>query len=223
MQEPRCENSRFIGTFRSVGASVERFPKGCAENEAAFEGLAKIVDGLQYEGYILSPSNSYQVGLTFDHRIVEQVRLLQRQCTSEPLLKAPREIAQAVGRNADLLLQVPETGGMIVVEIEKANKEKILRDIVKMLLFLDGGQADLAALICPRNYAHAGGVWRVFDTAHQVLQSFIRVTELSDSKAKRLALIGFTQEVFLNGAWVHWNTETRLTFQKLARPYFEKT
>jgi hypothetical protein len=76
---------------------------------------------------------------------------------------------------------------MIVVEIEKANEEKVLRDVVKMLLFLDAGQAELAALICPRNYVHSGGAWRVFDTARQVLRAFIHVTHLPESQAKRLA------------------------------------
>jgi hypothetical protein len=33
-----------------------------------------------------------------------------------------------------MLFRVPSTGNVVVVEIEKANREKILRDIVKMLV-----------------------------------------------------------------------------------------
>ena len=109
---------------------------------------------------------------------------------------------------------------MMVIEIEKANKEKILRDIVKMLLFLNEGQAELAALICPRNYVHTGGVWQVFETAKQVLRAFVDVTELPPSKARRIALIGCTQEVFVGGDWTKWNNERRLEFVQLAKSRF---
>jgi len=50
-----------------------------------------------------------------------------------------------------------------------------------MLLFFDVGQADFAALVCPRNYVHTlhtDGPWKLFDTANQVLRAFARVTEL---------------------------------------------
>lgn len=187
MQEPRWEDSRFIASFRSVETSVERFPSGCIEYGEAFDDLARMVDNLHYEGYILSPRNNYQVNLTFDQCVVDQMCLASRECISQPRLSAPQEVAEAVGRYADLLLRAPQIGGMIVVEIEKANEEKVLRDVVKMLLFLDAGQAELAALICPRNYVHSGGAWRVFDTARQVLRAFIHVTHLPESQAKRLA------------------------------------
>jgi len=199
MQDPKWENSQFVASFRSIDASVERFPADCDENSEAFDDLARAVDRLDYEGYIVSPSDSYQVNLSFDQRIVERLCLTERKCISEPVLNAPRQVARAVGQKADLLIGSPGTGGMIVVEVEKANKEKILRDMVKILLFIDAGQADLGVLICPRNYAHAKGIWRVFDTASQVLRSFVHVTQLPDTKARRLALIGFTQEIFLEG------------------------
>ena len=133
----------------------------------------------------------------------------------------PGEVARAVGRKADMLLRVPGTDSVVVVEIEKANREKILRDIVKMLLFFESSQADLAALICPRNYVHTNGVWRVFDTARQVLRAFIRVTDLPQSKASRLALIGFTQEIFLGGRWITWDETAREDFQAQAREHFD--
>ncbi|MDQ6700970.1 MAG: hypothetical protein M3Z36_12390 [Acidobacteriota bacterium] len=158
--------------------------------------------------------------MTFDQSLIARLRANSRECVSEPLLNAPRAVAQAVGRNADVLLRLPH-GPMLVIEIEKANEEKILRDIIKMLLFVEAGQAELAALICPRNYIHAGGVWRVFDTARQVLRSFVHVTELPASKAGRIALIGCTQEVFMDGCWTLWNKATRAEFQRRSRHYFE--
>jgi hypothetical protein len=113
-----------------VEASVECFRTSRSENANVFNHLVRIIATLQYDGYVVSPKNNYQVNLTFDQRIVEQMHSRQCECTIEPILNSSQELAQAVGRKADLLIRVPETNERIIVEIEKANKEKILRDIV---------------------------------------------------------------------------------------------
>lgn len=221
MEEPRWNNARLWADFRSTDVCIERFPEGCDGGEGAYEDLVKLVGDLRYEGYIQGKENSYQVNLSFGDKLHERACLGGHECTGGPILSAPREVARAVGLKADMLLGVPRTGNVVVVEIEKAKREKILRDIVKMLLFFEASQADLAALVCPRNYVHSGGVWKVFDTARQVLRAFVRVTQLPESKAKRLALIGFTQEVFLGGKWTAWDEAARKELQALARKHFE--
>lgn len=221
MREPWWENARLWADFRATDVCIERFPEGSDGGAAAFEGLVGLVGGVRYEGYIEGKENSYQVNLNFDDKLHERACAAGQECASGPVLSAPREVARAVGLKADMLLRVPGTGDMIVVEIEKANREKILRDIVKMLLFFEASQADLAALICPRNYVHGGGVWKVFDTARQVLRAFVRVTQLPQPKASRLALIGFTQQVFLGGEWTAWDETSRGEFQSHARKHFE--
>jgi len=221
MEEPRWENARLLADFRSTDVCIERFPEGCDGGAGAYEELVKLVGDLRYDGYIGGKENSYQVNLNFDDKLHERACAGGHDCTNKPPLSAPREVARAVGLEADMLLRVPSTGNVLVVEIEKANREKILRDIVKMLLFFEAGQADLAALVCPRNYVHGNGVWKVFDIAHQVLRAFIRVTQLPESKANRLALIGFTQEVFLGGKWTAWDEAAREEFQAHARKHFE--
>src|SRR5207247_397142 len=117
----------------------ERFTAGATDNKKEFDRLAGTVDTLEYQGYITSSNNNYQVNLTLDDCIAEQICLAQCECISDPTLKASPELAQAVGRNADLLVRVPLSDSRIIVEIEKANKEKIPRDIIKMLLFFDAG------------------------------------------------------------------------------------
>jgi hypothetical protein len=52
-------------------------------------------------------------------------------------------------------------GKTVAVEIEKANREKILRDILKCHVYLCAG-ADFAIVGLPRNYAHKHGVWDLF-------------------------------------------------------------
>ena len=221
MQEPRWENARLWADFRATDVSIERFPEDCDSGAAAYEALGGLVGDLRYQGYIEGKENGYQVNLNFDDKVHERACSEGQDCASETVLRAPREVARAVGRKADMLLRVPGTDSVVVVEIEKANREKILRDIVKMLLFFESSQADLAALICPRNYVHTNGVWRVFDTARQVLRAFIRVTDLPQSKASRLALIGFTQEIFLGGRWITWDETAREDFQAQAREHFD--
>ena len=151
---PRCENARFCADFRSVDARIDHLPE-CREDDAAeYQALVNLVEDLRYEGYIKSKKNTYQVDFEFDNEL--HVRLCSRGhgCTSGPVLNAPNEVARAVGLNADLLVRGINAARVLVVEIEKSNREKILRDIVKMLLFFDAGQADFAALVCPRNYVH---------------------------------------------------------------------
>lgn len=223
MQEPKSEHSQFSATLRAVDACIERFPDGCTDKADQYKPLLQAIEGLEYEGSILGKANSYQVNLHLDGKLHEQLCSSGLKCSSTPGLDIPREVARAVGQKADLLVQIPVTGNRIVVEIEKANREKILRDVVKMLLFFDADQADLAALVCPRNYVHNGGVWNLFETAHQVLRAFIRVTGLPESKANRVALIGFTQQIFLEGKWTAWNESTRTQFQERARKHFEST
>lgn len=221
MREPRWENGWFWADFRCVDVCVERFPEGCGGGVPPYQEIVRLVQDLQYEGYIKSKENSYQVNLNFDDKLHARVCSGGIECISGPVLHAANEVARAVGLNADLLLRVPSNGSAVVVEIEKANREKILRDIVKMLLFFEAGQADLAVLVCPRNYVHTGGVWNLFDTAQQVLRAFVRVTELPPSKSERFALIGFTQEIFVDGRWTVWDKGRRSWFQAQAREHFE--
>ncbi len=221
MQEPRWENARLVAHFRATDVCIERFPEDCTDGQEAYGHLLKLVADLRYQGYIRSKKNSYQVNFNFDDKLHERACAEGQGCENGPELIAPHEVAGAVGRNADTLLRVPGAGKGLVVEVEKANREKILRDIVKMLLFFEARQADLAALVCPRNYVHRRGVWRVFDTARQVIRAFVRVTELPEAKVKRLALIGFTKEVFLDGKWTIWSKATREKFQACARKHFE--
>lgn len=223
MREPLWKNSRFVADFRAVDVVVERFPLGCDEHKELFDCVRLALLDLTYTGYIESPKNGYQVNLTLDQELVARLCECEFKCEAEPRIATDQEIAQAVGRNADILIQRSDSEVKIIVEVEKANREKILRDIVKMLLFLENGQAELAALICPRNYAHGTGVWPVFRTAQQVLRAFLRVTELPERKQRQIALIGCTQEIFLQGQWREWNEISRAQLQTSASPYFSTT
>ncbi len=71
-----------------MDACVERFPHGSTESAEAFADVARVVEGLCYDGFISSPKNGYQVNLTFDERLVAQLRASSRECVSEPVRRA---------------------------------------------------------------------------------------------------------------------------------------
>ncbi len=67
-----------------------------------------------------------------------------------------------------------ENGTFMVVEVEKANREKILYDFLKFHMYLQSG-ADLGLLFLPKNYSHRGGEWDLFDwgkTRHQQARDY---------------------------------------------------
>jgi hypothetical protein len=180
------------------------------------------VEDLAYNGYIESASNSYQINFSFDRALEESLVASGLVCTPANL-SMPGEIISLVGRGADFKVECGPNRERAVVEIEKAQKEKILRDFVKLLLFLDEGSADCGLLICPRNYAHGtgNGLWHVFDTARQVTQALVRAAEIPERKADRIALIGYTQEIFINGEWRLWCKDCRSDFQGEAKLFFQ--
>ena len=73
-----------------------------------------------------------------------------------------------------------------------------------------------------RGDVYSTGVWRAFDTAGQVLRSFIRVTSLPKEKAQRIALVGFTQQIFINGSWTSWDKNTRSQLVENAKPHVDR-
>lgn len=221
MKEPTEWQGTFAAHFRGTQAQVQRFGSPTAFTET-FKAIADHVEGLEYNGYIESASNSYQVNFSFDQALAKRLSASGLVCTPATL-STPDEIISLVGRDADFKVALGPNNERVVVEIEKAQKEKILRDFVKLLLFLDEGSADFGLLICPRNYAHGtgSGIWRIFDTARQVTQALVQAAEIPAKKADRIALIGYTQEIFINGEWRIWSKDCRCDFQGQAKSFFQ--
>ena len=80
----------------------------------------------------------------------------------------------------------------VAVEIEKANREKILRDFLKCHIYLHSG-AHFAVVVLPRNYAHKHGVWNLFAFGverHNECRTYGFGTA---DKLGRILLLGFDQ------------------------------
>src|SRR5262245_15937270 len=116
MKEPKWDGSRFIASFRVRETSVERFPSDCSDNAKAFHRIARDIIGLRYEAFVASSKNNHQISVTFDQCVVDAMCSRKLKCISEPKLEWSKEVTQAVGRNADMLIHLPK-GGRIIVEV----------------------------------------------------------------------------------------------------------
>jgi hypothetical protein len=90
-------------------------------------------------------------------------------------------------------------GWTVAVEIEKSNREKILRDILKCHMYLDAG-ADFALIGLPRNYPHKLGVWNLFDFGVSRLRECLTHGFGTPEKLGRIVLLGFSQHDATDGS-----------------------
>jgi len=83
-------------------------------------------------------------------------------------------------------------GRSVAVEIEKANREKILRDILKCHMYLDAG-ANYEMIALPKNYPHTHGVWDLFNFGVQRFRECQKYGFGTPEKLDRILLVGFEQ------------------------------
>jgi len=83
-------------------------------------------------------------------------------------------------------------GRTVAVEIEKANREKILRDLLKCHIYLHSG-AHFAVVALPRNYAHKHGIWDLFEFGMERYNECRTYGFGTADKLERILLLGFDQ------------------------------
>lgn len=109
-------------------------------------------------------------------------------------------------------------GRTVAVEVEKANREKILRDILKCHQYLAAG-ADLALIVLPLNYPHSGGVWNLFDFGRQCYDQCRKFGFGTPELLSRILLLGFTQ--YCSTTQQELSTTTRQRMREEAHRHFE--
>lgn len=170
-------------TFPAYATNFELHPK---DGEAA-RHLAPLVNGLGRIEFAFSVAdalvNQGQTACDFD-------------CALEGALHAcgatPFRLTLPAGVPQELDFAFTFGGRTVAVEIEKANREKILRDILKCHIYLHSG-ADFAVVALPRNYAHSGGVWNLFKFGVERYNECHTYGFGSLDKLGRIALLGFDQ------------------------------
>lgn len=85
-------------------------------------------------------------------------------------------------------------GRSVAVEIEKANREKILRDILKCHMYLRAG-ADFAIIALPKNYSHTHGIWNLLEFGAQRFRECLTYGFGTADMLGRILLLGFEQFV----------------------------
>jgi hypothetical protein len=83
-------------------------------------------------------------------------------------------------------------GRTVAVEIEKANREKILRDFLKCHIYLHSG-ADFGVVALPRNYAHTRGAWNLYQFGVERYNECRTYGFGTADKLGRILLLGFDQ------------------------------
>jgi hypothetical protein len=170
-------------TFPAYAANFELYPKDC---EAA-RHLAPLFGKLQRIDFTLRVDdpgvNQGQMASNFDAAL-EQAFLARG---AEHLhLRLPSEIPQ------ELDFAFTFAGRSIAVEIEKANREKILRDILKCHMYLHAG-ADFALVGLPKNYAHTHGTWKLYEFGVERFGECLKYGFGTPDRLGRVLLFGFDQ------------------------------
>jgi len=135
--------------------NIEMYPDEFT-NEA-FRNKIHELNDCHYSLTCKSSKNSYQLYSDFDEIISNQlISLGANQFQFSPNCNESIDF--------DFSLEIANTKA--VFEVEKANKEKLLYDLLKMHIYLGSG-AEVAVLICPTNWAHASATVDLFALAKE--------------------------------------------------------
>lgn len=170
-------------TFPAYAANFQLYPK---VGEAA-RHLAPLFDRLLQIDFTLRVDdpgvNQGHMASNVDAAL-EQAFLVQG---AEHLnLRLPSEIAQ------ELDFAFAFAGRSITVEIEKANCENILCDILKCHMYLSA-TADFALVGLPKNDARTHGIWNLYEFGVQRFGECLKYGFGIPDRLERILLFGFEQ------------------------------
>jgi hypothetical protein len=162
-----------------------------------FEIYPKDGEASQYLGPLLSGLGRIEFSFRVDDPTVNQGQLASD-------FDAVFERALQAGGAAPFVLPLPPGvpqeldfaftfgGRTVAVEIEKANREKILRDFLKCHIYLHAG-ANFAVVALPRNYAHKHGIWNLFEFGMERYDECRTYGFGTAENLGRILLLGFDQ------------------------------
>ena len=162
-------------------SNIQTFSKKFS-NRLLLEEITKL-EGIGYSLTCFGASNNYQLISDFDDTIKEN--LLKFGAEEYPFTPNCNE-------SIDYDFSLSVSGSNAVFEIEKANKEKLLYDFLKMHIYLESG-ADVAVLICPHNWAHSKGTYDLFSLAKERFTLCERYGMLNEKFINNMLIVGFTQ------------------------------
>lgn len=163
------------------------------------------MERVDFQFHVADPSvNQGQMTADFDERLESALLTAGAERFH---LKLHRDIPQ------ELDFAFSFQGKTVAVEIEKANREKILRDLLKSHMYLNSG-ADFALIVLPRNYPHTHGIWDLFAFGAARYQECLKYGLGTPETLGRILLVGYTQHDAGTGEKL--SAFTRLRMRKLA-------
>lgn len=193
------------------------------------ENVLRLSKGLEFCGTILSQANNYQVnmndfdtawigrmtkGSSWTARTLPKVRKIKLDSASKKFI--------AINQNLpDIKPDSVLTDGnvTVVVEIERSNRKNIWFDFVKIMLLTGQKAADFGILLVPRNYAHRRGIWNLFDEARYYRWCLIRFANVDSQLFSKVAIIGYTQQVLIDGSWLDLDSRLMAHIKRQAEVY----
>ena len=150
----------------------------------SLKGVLSGIDGFEYVFRVPDPNvNQGQLTTDFDDQL-EQAILSQGACSHSYDL--PADIPQQL----DFAFRYENRN--VAVEVEKTNREKILRDILKAHMYLHFG-ADFVLMALPKNYPHSGGIWNLYEFGVQRFRECRAYGFGTVERLDRIILLGFDQ------------------------------
>jgi hypothetical protein len=172
-----------MSAFPAYASAFEVYPK---EGEA-FEHLSPFLIGLKRVDFTLrvdDPSvNQGQMVSDFDAAL--EKALLEAGAQSSAF-RLPLELPQQHD------FAVTYRGWTFAVEVEKTNREKILRDLLKCHMYLHSG-VDFAVIALPKNYPHRLGIWDLFQFGVDRFRECRTYGFGTTENLGRILLLGFNQ------------------------------
>jgi len=164
-----------------IARNFEFFP----QDSAAYEVLRPILGGCKEVRftYSIGERNNNQFTFEFDSKLKEKLL----ECGGQP---AQLELPPEILKEYDFAFSFG--GKLVVVEVEKANRDKILYDFLKFHMYLRHG-ADFALLFLPKNYSHRSGKWDLFDWGKTRYQQSRDFGFGSPSIFDRILVVGYEQ------------------------------
>ena len=175
---------------------------------AEIDDLMKAILGLSFASE-LGEENSHQQRSNFDEALEKALAEIPEwriiKAAEWPSL---RKKAGDWNPRPDIVAESRRRPGeRVIIEVEKANRQKVWDDIMKLCLFRQQGLCGLGVLICPSNYATRGADRSPYSYGTSPIP-------LSPAEGGRgefrtppvnLSSIGYTQLVLDSGDYVRWD------------------
>ncbi|WP_028550021.1 hypothetical protein [Paenibacillus sp. UNC451MF] len=141
----------------------------------------KTLEGIHYQLSCYSSANNYQRVSNLDEVLKE--KLGSRQTLSP-------NIPAKLGIDYDIVTTI--NNSRTIIEIEKANKEKILYDLLKAHVYLNENK-DIFILIVPKEWIHSKGKEFLFQLAIERFEMCIEYGMCNKDVMSRTIIMGYDQ------------------------------